>query len=123
MSSVNKAIIVGRLGRDPELRHTQTGTAVASFSVATEEKVKDTKRTEWHQITAWGKTAELCAQYLAKGSQVYVEGRIQSEEYVDKTGAKRTTTKIVASEVKFLGGGPRSETPAAPNHDDADIPF
>jgi single-strand DNA-binding protein len=123
MSSVNKAIIVGRLGRDPELRHTQTGTAVASFSVATEEKIKDTKRTEWHQITTWGKTAELCAQYLAKGSQVYVEGRIQSEEYVDKAGAKRTMAKIVASEVKFLGGGPRSEVPAAPSHDDADIPF
>jgi single-strand DNA-binding protein len=123
MSSINKAILVGRLGRDPELRHTQTSQAVVSFSLATEEKVKDGKRTEWHNVTAWGKLAEICAQYLAKGSLVYVEGRLQTEEYTDKTGAKRSTTKIVANEVKFLSVGPRSEVPAAPSHDDADIPF
>jgi single-strand DNA-binding protein len=93
--------------------------------VATEEKIKDTKRTEWHQITAWGKTAELCAQYLAKGSQVYIEGRLQTEEYQDKTGAKRSTTKIVAERVQFLGGGSRAEAAPTPttSHDDEDIPF
>src|SRR5437879_10990297 len=91
--SVNKVILVGRLGRDPETRYTGGGQAVANFSVATDESYKDKngerqKRTEWHRITAWGKLAEICQQYLKKGTMVYIEGRIQSREWQDKEGQR-----------------------------------
>jgi len=109
MASVNKVILVGNLGRDPELRYIQSGQAVANFSVATNEKWKDKdgnnqERTEWHRIVVWGKSAENCAQYLQKGRSVYIEGKLQTREWEDREGAKRSTTEIVAQAVQFLGG-------------------
>jgi single-strand DNA-binding protein len=109
MASVNKVILVGNLGRDPELRYTQGGAAVANFSLATNEKWRDKEgnnqeRTEWHRIVVWGRTAENCAQYLHKGSSVYIEGRLQTREWEDKDGNKRSTTEINALTVQFLGG-------------------
>jgi single-strand DNA-binding protein len=107
--SVNKVILVGRLGRDPETRFTSGGQAVANFSVATDESYKDRngerqKRTEWHKIVVWGKQAEIAQQYLKKGSLVFIEGRIQSREWQDKEGQKRTSFEIVASNFRMLGG-------------------
>jgi single-strand DNA-binding protein len=136
MSSVNKAIIVGNLGRDPEVRHTQSGNAVCNFSVATSEKwTKDgqtQEKTEWHRVVVWGKQAENCAQYLKKGRSVYIEGRIQTREWVNKEGQKQYTTEVVANQVQFLGGRgegssgePKSEPASAPSSSpaDDDIPF
>jgi single-strand DNA-binding protein len=112
MAGVNKAILVGNLGRDPELRYTASGQPVCTFSLATTENwVKEGKReerTEWHRIVVWGKAAENCANYLAKGRQVYIAGRIQTNEWEDKEGQKRKTTEINAQTVQFLsnrGGG------------------
>jgi single-strand DNA-binding protein len=107
--SVNKAILVGRLGRDPETRYTSGGQAVANFSLATDESYKDRngerqKRTEWHKIVVWGKQAEIAQQYLKKGSLIFIEGRIQSREWQDKEGQKRTSFEIVASNFRMLGG-------------------
>ena len=107
--SVNKVILVGRLGRDPETRFTSGGQAVANFSVATDESYKDRngerqKRTEWHKIVVWGKQAEIAQQYLKKGSLIFIEGRIQSREWQDKEGQKRTSFEIVASNFRMLGG-------------------
>jgi single-strand DNA-binding protein len=107
--SVNKVILVGRLGRDPETRFTSGGQAVANFSVATDESYKDRngerqKRTEWHKIVVWGKQAEIAQQYLKKGSLVFIEGRIQSREWQDKEGQKRTSFEIVATNFRMLGG-------------------
>ncbi|MGH7336817.1 MAG: single-stranded DNA-binding protein [Myxococcota bacterium] len=109
MASINKVILIGNLGRDPELRYTQNGQAVANFTLATNERfsTKDgdkQERTEWHRIVAWGRTGELCAQYLSKGRSVYLEGRLQTREWEDKEGQKRRTTEIVANTVQFLGG-------------------
>ena len=109
MASVNRVILIGNLGRDPELRYTPSGTAVANFSLATTDRFSNKQgerqeRTEWHRIVAWGRTAELCAQYLSKGRSVYVEGRLQTNEWEDKEGQKRRTTEIVAQTVQFLGG-------------------
>jgi len=109
MASVNKVILVGNLGRDPELRYTQSGQAVANFTLATTERFSNRdgdrqERTEWHRIVAWGRTAELCAQYLSKGRSVYIEGRLQTREWEDKEGQKRRTTEITAQTVQFLGG-------------------
>jgi len=114
--SVNKVILVGRLGRDPETRYTGGGQAVANFSVATDESYKDKngerqKRTEWHKIVVWGKQAEIAQQYLKKGSLIFIEGRIQSREWQDKEGQKRTSFEIVANNFRMLGG--RSEGAAA----------
>src|SRR5258705_10952184 len=117
MASVNKVIIVGNVGRDPELRYTQSGQPVASFSIATNERFKDKEgnwkdRTEWHRIVAWARLAEICGEYLRKGSQVYVEGRIQTRDWEDKEGNKRQTTEIIALSMQMLGrrggegGGP-----------------
>ena len=107
--SVNKVILVGRLGRDPETRYTGGGQAVANFSVATDETYKDKngerqKRTEWHKIVVWGKQAEIAQQYLKKGSLIFIEGRIQSREWQDKEGQKRTSFEVVASNFRMLGG-------------------
>jgi single-strand DNA-binding protein len=110
MAGVNKAIIIGRLGRDPETKYTSDGTAITNFSVATSEEWKDKhsgekkEKTEWHRIVAYRKLAEICSEYLAKGRQVYIEGRIQTREWEDNNGNKRTVTEIVASDVRFLGG-------------------
>lgn len=107
MSSVNKVILVGNLGVDPEVRFTQGGNAVANFRIATSESYNDKsgqrqERTEWHRIVVWGKTAELCGEYLRKGRKVYVEGRIQTREWTDKENIKHYTTEIVANNVVFL---------------------
>jgi single-strand DNA-binding protein len=106
--SVNKAILVGRLGRDPETRYTSGGQAVANFTLATDETFKDRagerqKRTEWHRVVLWGKLAEIAQQYLKKGMLVYVEGRIQTRQWEDKRdGQKRTTTEIVGNVMRML---------------------
>ncbi len=108
MAGLNKAILIGNLGRDPEVRYTQNGLAVATFSIATSETwmnkngEKET-RTEWHRIVAFGKLGEICGEYLSKGKQVYIEGRIQTRDWEDKDGNKRYTTEIVASQMQMLG--------------------
>ncbi|MBF0528437.1 MAG: single-stranded DNA-binding protein [Deltaproteobacteria bacterium] len=104
--SINKAILVGHVGRDPEIRYTPNGTAVARFSLATTERIKDQDRTEWHRIVAWGRLAEICGEYLAKGRQVYIEGRIQTREWEDRDKNKRVTTEIVANTMQMLGPAP-----------------
>lgn len=106
--SVNKVILVGRLGQNPEVRYTPSGAAVANFSVATNESWTDKsgqkqERTEWHRVVVWGKLAELCAQYLAKGRQCYVEGRLQTRQWQDKDGQTKYTTEVQAQTVQFLG--------------------
>ncbi len=108
--SVNKAILIGNLGKDPEVRFTSTGRAVARFPIATSEVWTDAEgnrqeRTEWHNIVVWGKQGETCGQYLAKGRQVFVEGSIRTRSYDDKSGNKRYVTEIVAQRIRFLGGG------------------
>lgn len=137
MASVNKAIILGNLGKDPETRYLDSGTAVTTFSVATSTKYKDrndewVEKTEWHNITAWGRLAEICAEYLEKGKSVFVEGRIETRKWQDKDGNDRYTTGIVADKIQILGSkgdGTRKqdqdrggEYDEPPFHDD-DIPF
>tara|TARA_R100000152_G_C6780867_1_gene214217 strand:- start:4422 stop:4988 length:567 start_codon:yes stop_codon:yes gene_type:complete len=117
MSSVNKIFILGRLGADPELRSTQGGQSVCNLRVATSENWKDKdgnrqERTEWHSVTVWGRQGEMCGEYLAKGRQVYVEGRLQSREY-EKDGQTRKVWDIVASNVVFIGGRNDGAAPAA----------
>jgi single-strand DNA-binding protein len=140
--SVNKAILIGRLGRDPESRSTPSGTTLTKFSLATDEKFTDRsgerqERTEWHNIIAWGKLGEICGQYLRKGSLVYIEGSIRTDSWDDKeTGKKMYRTEIVAQEMTMLdskrdgssGGGDRSySAPAtssvADSPEDDDVPF
>ena len=142
MASVNKVILIGNLGKDPELRFTKEGTGVCNFSLATNERWRDKdgqsqERTEWHRIVVWGKTAENCAQYLQKGRSCYIEGRIQTREWEDKEGNKRQTTEIVAQNVTFLGGrgegggggggrpgaGTQDAPPPEPGPDGSEIPF
>ena len=141
--SVNKVMLIGNLGKDPELRFTPNGKALAKFSVATSEKWTDQQgqkqeRTEWHNVVVWGKQAEACGQYLTKGRQVFVEGSIRSRSYDDKDGNNKYMTEIIARDVRFLGGGggggggagrvpqeagvsaPPGEDPGPP---DDDIPF
>jgi single-strand DNA-binding protein len=118
MASINKVILIGNLGRDPELKYTQSGQAVCNFSIATTEKWKGKdggmqEKTEWHRIVAWGKTGELCSQYLSKGRPVYIEGRLQTRDWEDKDGNKRQTTEINANTVQFLGSGRGNEGGAA----------
>ena len=109
MSGVNKVIIIGRLGQDPELRYTTSGQAVARFSIATSESWKDKnngekqERTEWHRIVVWGRLAELCRDYLAKGRQAYIDGRLQTNSWEDSNGVKKYTTEIIANNIQFLG--------------------
>jgi single-strand DNA-binding protein len=118
MAGINKVILVGNLGQDPEVRYMPDGTAVANFSIATSESWKDKQtgekkeRTEWHRIVAWRALGELCGKYLSKGRQVYVEGKLQTRSW-EKDGVTRYTTEIVASEVQFLGSG-REEGSANP---------
>jgi single-strand DNA-binding protein len=140
-NGLNKAILIGNLGRDPEMRYTQSGVAVANFNIATSETwtnkegEKET-RTEWHRIVAFGKLGEICGEYLAKGRQVYIEGRIQTRDWEDKEGIKRYTTEIVANQMIMLGsrdsavatdsfGGPPSAEPdsSLSQTPDDDIPF
>ncbi|HWO18333.1 MAG TPA: single-stranded DNA-binding protein [Kofleriaceae bacterium] len=107
---VNKVILVGHLGADPDMRYTPSGQGVCELRLATSESWNDKngqrqERTEWHRIVVWGKRAEVCSKYLAKGRQVFVEGRIQTRTYDDKDGNKRYITEIIANDVQFLGGG------------------
>jgi single-strand DNA-binding protein len=110
MGSVNKVILVGNLGRDAEVRYTPGGAAVSKFSIATTEVWNDKsgqrqERTEWHTIDLWGKQAESLSEYLLKGKQVYIEGRLQTDEYTDKEGIKRKSTKVRCDKLVLLGGG------------------
>ena len=114
MASVNKVILVGNLGRDPEVRYTPSGTAVANFSVATTENWtnKDGEKeshTEWHRIVAWGRLGEICGEYLSKGKQVYIEGRIRTNEWEDQEGNKRQTKEIIALQMQMLGSKSQGE--------------
>jgi single-strand DNA-binding protein len=118
MAGLNKVILIGNLGRDPELRYTQSGQAVANFTLATNESWTNRngereERTEWHRIVAWAKLAEICGEYLSKGKQVYVEGRLQTREWEDKEGNKRHTTEIKADKLLMLGsrGDPVNQGP------------
>lgn len=115
MSSVNKVILVGRLGKDPEVKYTNNGSPVAKFTIATDEVFKDRageqqKHTEWHNIVAWNRLAEICGEYLTKGKQVYIEGNIRSRQWEDQSGNKRTTYEIIAREMKMLGS--KSDSPS-----------
>jgi single-strand DNA-binding protein len=141
--SLNKVLIIGNLGKDPEVRFTPGGRAVARFPVATSEVWSDQEgqrqeRTEWHNVVVWGKQAETCGQYLSKGRQVFLEGSIRSRQYDDKDGNKRYITEVIAQRVQFLGsrgegagagaargggGGASSEAPPPPMAEDDDIPF
>ena len=118
MSSLNKVMLIGRLGQDPEVRYTQSNTAVATLSLATSERYKDgngeqQERTEWHRVVAWGRLAEICQQYLNKGSLIYVEGPLQTRSWEDNQGQKRYTTEIKALQMTMLdnrGGGQQNQT-------------
>jgi single-strand DNA-binding protein len=115
MSSVNKVILIGNLGKDAEMRFTSGGTPVANFSMATTEKFADRdgqkkEQTEWHRVTVWGKTAEAIHEYLTKGKQVYVEGQLKTREWTDKDGKTQKTTEINAQKIVLLGGGSRAES-------------
>lgn len=110
---INKAILIGNLGADPEIRYTQSGTPVATFNIATTRRWKDKEgqqqeETEWHRIVAWTRLAEICGEYLNKGSRVYIEGRLQTRKWQDQNGNDRYTTEIVAQEMKMLT--PRGES-------------
>ena len=143
---VNKAILVGRLGRDPEVRYTTSGTPVANFSLATDESWTDKngerqRRTEWHQIVVWSRLAEICERYLRKGRLIFIEGTIQTREWEDRDGNRRRTTEIVARNMQMLGSrsdevgmgsgaqrpASRSSAPSQPSQEveitDDDIPF
>ncbi len=149
MASINKVILVGRLGKDPEVKATPSGSTVAKFSLATDERYTDRdgnkqERTEWHNIVAWGKLGEICGQYLRKGKLIYIEGKIRTESWEDKeTKVKRYRTDIIADNMQMLdrkgdeegggsysGGGSyngtRKSTPTsspAPEMDDDEVPF
>lgn len=131
MASVNKVILLGNLGADPELRYTNSGTAVANFRMATNERWSDKngtaqERTEWHNIVAWGKLAEICGKYLKKGRSVYVEGRLQTRSWDDQAGNKRYTTEVVAQVMQMLGGrggeSQEGEWSARPAPEEAAVP-
>lgn len=131
MASVNKVILIGNLGADPELRYTPAGRAVANFRMATTRQwnTKDGEKreeTEWHRIVTWDKLAEICGEYLKKGSSVYIEGRLQTRSWEDQSGAKRWTTEIVAHEMRMLGsrhGEEARESSSAPPPDDLPSTF
>lgn len=143
MGSLNKVLLIGNLGKDPEVRYTKSGQAVASFSLATSEswKGKDGNReekTEWHRIVAWGKLGEICGEYLSKGKQIYCEGKLQTRDWDDKDGNKRSTTEIVIHVMTMLGqaGGGGNSKPSGQSgqfadnssdggdeFEDSDIPF
>jgi len=112
--SVNKVILIGRLGKDPEIKYTPSGAPVAKFTLATDENFKDRageqqRRTEWHTIVAWNRLAEICGEYLTKGKQIYIEGSIRSRQWEDQSGNKRTAYEIVARDMRMLGSKADSE--------------
>lgn len=122
MSSLNKVMLIGNLGKDPEIRYTPEGSSVANFSLATGEVFTDKngtrqERTEWHNIVAWGKLADLAKRFLVKGRQVYIEGRIRTREWNDKDGNKRRTTEVIANQMVLLGSRPEGmDAGGAPQH-------
>lgn len=137
--SVNKIIIVGNVGQTPTIR-TAGETKVASFTVATTERFKDKEETEWHNVSVFGKLAEVVEKYIDKGTQLYVEGRIKTEKYTDKNGVERTATRVIANTIQMLGGKRESQSSPAPQTpqqrpkattpmpyptetDDCDLPF
>ena len=126
MASVNKVILVGNLGRDPEMRYAPDGGAIANFSIATTDKWKDKsgqlqERTEWHRIVMFGRQAEIAGEYLKKGSQTYIEGRLQTRKWTDKEGQERYTTEVVADRMQMLGSRSGGSARAMPD-DDAPAP-
>jgi len=141
MASLNKVMLIGNLGKDPEVRYTASGQAVAGFSLATSEKFKNKsgeweERTEWHRVTLWGKLAEIAGEYLSKGKTVYIEGRLQTRKWQDNSGNERYTTEIVGDKMQMLspkgerkgsegsyGGGGGSADFDEPPFQDDDIPF
>lgn len=141
MAGVNKVILIGNLGADPELRYTSGGQAVADLRVATSRRYTDRdggqkEDTQWHRVVVWGKQAEHCKEYLSKGRQIFIEGRLQTRSWEDRDGNKRYTTEVVAQTVQFLGGGgrgggasdgydapPLDDQHAPPSFNDDDIPF
>ena len=149
MTGVNKVILIGNLGSDPEVRYTPSGKAVANFRIATTEQWTNKEgskeeRTEWHRIVAWGRLGEICGQYLRKGKQVYIEGRLQTRSWDDAEGQKRYMTEVVAQTMQMLGragedaagdqprrqaqagGGPDADYPQPPpsgTNEDDDLPF
>jgi single-strand DNA-binding protein len=134
MNGINKVILIGSLGKDPEVRTLPGGNTVASFSMATSERWKEKdgtpkERTDWHQVTAWGRLGEICGQYLHKGAKVYIEGKLQTDKYTNKDGATVYSTKVVAKEMQILSGKPdtsqRKEEPEMPSDDwvDEEITF
>ena len=127
MAGLNKAILIGNLGRDPEVRYTSDGRAVTSFSIATSEEWKDREtgekrqRTEWHRIVAFNKLGEICGEYLSKGRQVYIEGQIRTRDWEDRDGNKRYTTEIIANNMIMLGSrGGVSEAQSSTGQADTD---
>jgi single-strand DNA-binding protein len=128
MAGMNKAILIGNLGKDPEIRYTPSGTAVANFSIATSESWADKEsgekreRTEWHRIVAWGKLAEICGEYLTKGKQVYIEGRIQTRSWEDNDGVKRYTTEIIINQMLMLGTRGSSDSDQPRTQPASDLP-
>ncbi|VAW34449.1 Single-stranded DNA-binding protein [hydrothermal vent metagenome] len=138
---INKVILIGNLGADPEIRYTQSGTPVVNFRIATTERWKDKdgqqqEQTEWHNIVAWKRLAEICGEYLAKGSKVYIEGKLQTRKWQDQNGNDRYTTEIIAKDMKMLsprgttdnsnqgGGGDYQDLPPEPPHGTGeDVPF
>src|SRR5664279_2275349 len=136
MASLNKVMLIGNLGKDPEVRYTASGTAVASFSLATSDKFKNKngeweEKTEWHNVTLWARLAEIAGEYLAKGKTIYIEGRLQTRKWQDRDGKDRFTTEIVGEKMQMLskkdgnghaeGGAPNHENTPPPGDDD--IPF
>ena len=146
MKGINKVIIVGTLGRDPDMKYTASGTAIANISVATSESWKDKQtqekkeKTEWHRVVAFSRLAEIIGEYLRKGSQVYIEGKLQTRKWQDQNGQDRYTTEVVANQMQMLGGRPNEKPADKPSDsrfrkpapvdtgpggfdDDPDIPF
>ena len=133
MSSLNKVILIGRIGRDPEMKHTPSGQPVANFSVATDESYtgKDgqkVEKTEWHKIVVWGKQAEFCGNYLSKGRLAYIEGKLETRKWTDKDGAEKYTTEIKADRVLGLDKGNGAAAPQTSGRQDmtemdSDCPF
>ena len=133
MSMINKVILIGNLGADPEIRYTQSGTAVATFNLVTTERWRGQdgqtqEQTEWHRIVAWAKLAEICGEYLHKGSRVYIEGKLQTRKWQDNDGVDRYTTEIIAKEMKMLtgresGGRDVAPEPGPPTNFGDDVPF
>lgn len=143
MASLNKVMLIGNLGKDPEVRYTTSGQAVASFSLATSERYKNKQtneweeKTEWHRVTLWGKQAEVAGEYLGKGKTVFIEGRLQTRKWTDRDGNERFTTEVVGERMQMLGargdgGGRKSDAGAVsdttatydePPFQDDDIPF